>query len=80
MFFSLQVFTKVDPAAISVLSGTVISLTNCPRSQGMGVSVGVGGTEVAVGKGVLVGTGVLVGATGVLVGTSAVGVGDPVHR
>ena len=67
MFLSCQVLTKVLPAAISVLSGTVISLANCPRSQGIGMGVAVGGT------GVLVGSGVFVGGKGVLVGRMTTG-------
>jgi hypothetical protein len=73
LFFIRQVFTKVAPAVTSVLSGAVISLTNCPRSHGIGVSVGVGGTDVAVGRGVFVGTGVFVGGKDVLVGRMTTG-------
>ena len=67
MFLIFQVFTKVVPAAIAVLSGTLTSETNWPRSQGMGTGVWVGGTEV------LVGGGGLVGAGGVAVGTITIG-------
>src|SRR4030065_1148400 len=69
LFFNLQVFTKVVPAPISVLSGTLTSETNCPRSQGIGMGVTVGGTGVLVGRGVFVGGG------GVLVGRTTTGEG-----
>src|SRR4030065_1390024 len=81
LFFNLQVFTKVVPAPISVLSGTLTSETNCPRSQGIGMGVAIGGIGVLVGRGVFVGGGgVLVGRTttgevGVATMTSDVGVG-----
>ena len=71
LFFNLQVFTKVVPAPISVLSGTETSETNCARSHGIGTGVAVGGTSV------LVGSDVFVGARGVAVGTMTIGkVGD----